>query len=62
MYVNAVINLLETRAGLPTSTPFVRGPGSNPPNATGQPNATSAPGQSTATSTPAPATSSTPGS
>src|SRR5271157_565145 len=64
----AVINLLETRAGLPTSTPFYRRPNSgtpNPseqPNATGQPNATSVPGSSNATSTSTPATSTTPGS
>jgi hypothetical protein len=54
MFVNAVINVLEKDAGLPTSTPFFRGPNSGTPNATGQPNA--------ATSTPAPATSNTPGS
>jgi hypothetical protein len=62
MFVNAVINVLETRAGLPTSTPFFRGPRSGTPNATGQPNATSVPGSANPTSTPAPDTSSTPGS
>ncbi|MDR3573626.1 MAG: hypothetical protein P4L50_07185 [Anaerolineaceae bacterium] len=64
MFVNAVINVLEKDAGLPTSTPFFRGPGQGQgtPNPTGQPNATSVPGSANPTSTPAPATSTTPGS